>query len=102
MTAFSSRPARVVSGSFALEHSVLASRLNSWARKSSRRPAGSREASSSRAAGDVRAEALQLLLDVGARRQHSRLLVKAPFIEADARFQQPPDLLLQPLADGLR
>ena len=100
MTALSSRPARVVSGSLALEHSVLASRLNSWARKSRRRPAGSREAMQLARAGDVRAQALQFLLHVGARRQHSRLLVKTPFIEADAGLQQPPDLLLEPLADG--
>ena len=47
------------------------------------------------------AQALQFLLHVGPCRQHSGLLVKAPFIEADTAFQQPPDLLLQPLADGV-
>ena len=51
----SARPARVISVSLALEHSVLASRLNSWARKSSLRPTGSWTASSSRAAAIGRA-----------------------------------------------
>ena len=79
---------------------MLASRLNSWARKSSRRPAGSLAVEQLARRGDVRGQALQLLLDVGARRQQRRLLVEARLVEGDAGLQQPADLLLQPLADG--
>src|SRR5215831_19935238 len=50
---------------------------------------------------DVGAQALQLFLHIGPRRQHGRLLVKTPFVEGSASLHQPPDLLLQPLADRL-
>src|SRR5262245_28761473 len=47
---------------------------------------------------DVRGEALQFLLHVGAGRQQRGLLVETRLVEAGARFQEPPDLLLEPLA----
>ena len=102
MTALSSSPARVVSPSLDLEHSVLASRLNSWARKSSRRPAGSCDSSSSARPRDVRREALQFLLGIGARRQQCRFLIEAGFVEGRAGLHEPCHLLLEPSAGWLR
>src|SRR5581483_7427367 len=52
-------------------------------------------------AGDVGAEALQLLLYVGPRRQHGGFLVEAALVEARTRVQQTAHLLLEPLPDRL-
>ena len=85
MTAFSSRPTRVISTSADFEHSVLASRLNSWQRKSSLRPTGARFGEQLARRGDVRRQPFQLLLDVGAGREQHRLLMQPLLVRARDR-----------------
>ena len=63
--ALSSRPILVSSTSLALAHSVLASRLSSWARKSSRRPTAPPCHDQLLRLRDVRREAIELLAHVG-------------------------------------
>ena len=74
--------------SLALAQSVFASRPNSCARKSSRRPTGPPSASSSRAAADMGAQPVELLADVGLGGDQHRLLMQARRIEARAAVEQ--------------
>ena len=102
MTAFSSMPIAVSRRSNALEQSVLASRLNSCARKSRRRPTASPRGDQAARARDVAAQAVELLAHVGARRRDHRLLMQPVGVEAariggqqrhllaDARSSAPP------------
>src|SRR3954447_19203346 len=61
------------------------------------RPAGAQKVARR---GDVGAQAVDLLADVGARREQDRLLMEPRRIERPAGVEQGGDLLLQPRPDG--
>ena len=85
---FRSMPMRVSSMSADFEHSVLASRLNSWQRKSNLRPTGlSGRASASRRPrlGDMGGQPVELLAHVGLADQQRHLLGEALLRQAAAR-----------------
>ena len=91
-TLLSSRPILVSSTSFDLAQSVLASRLSSWARKSSRRPI---EPPCRDQLADLRhmgRQPVELLADVGLAGDQDRLLVQPVGIEAAGGLEQesPP------------
>ncbi len=101
MTALSARPVRISAVSAALEHSVLASRLNSCARKSSRRPTGSDDFEKLAGRLDMGPQPVDLLLDVGTRREDGGLLVEPLGIEGETGVDEAGHLLGQPAADQL-
>ena len=101
-TALRSSPIRDRATSFALAQSVFASRPNSWARKSSRRPTAPLAVRSSRAAATWAPQTVELLADVGARGDQHRLLVEARRVEALSRVEKRRNLRLEPRPDGLR
>ena len=74
IAALSARPMRVSSISADFEHSVLASRLSSWHRKSSWRPTASPFAKQLAGLRDMGAQPVELLADVAARHQQRQLL----------------------------
>ena len=101
MTALSARPVRISAVSAALEHRVLASRLNSCARKSSRRPTGSDDFEKLAGRLDMGPQPVDLLLDVGTRREDGGLLVEPLGIEGETGVDEAGHLLGQPAADQL-
>ena len=98
MAPFRSMPMRVSSMSADFEHSVLASRLNSWQRKSNLRPTGlSGRASASRRArlGDVGSQPVELLAHVGLADQQRHFLGEALLGQRRRAFQQLGELALE-------
>ena len=91
----------VSSTSFALAHSVLASRLNSCARKSSRRPTAPPRVDQLLRLGDVRGQPVELLAHVGLGGEQDRFLMQAIRIETIGLGKQRSDLLGEPRADRL-
>ena len=81
ISTFMSTAARVVSMSWDFEDSVLASRLSSCIRKSSRRPAGFLAVEGLANFGDVAAQAVDLLVDVQALRQDGEFLFEPVLID---------------------
>ena len=86
--------------SFDLEHSVLTSRLNSCARKSSRRPTAPPLGEQLARGGDMGVEAVDLLADVGPGGEQHRLLVQPVGIERRRGVEERRDLLGEAGADG--
>ena len=84
---------RVSSTSADFEHSVLASRLNSWQRKSKRRPTAPPSASSARAAAIWAVEPVDLLAHVGLGDQQRRLLREPLLGQRRRRVEQRRDEL---------
>ena len=98
MAPFRSMPMRVSSMSADFEHSVLASRLNSWQRKSNLRPTGlSGRASASRRArlGDVGGQPVELLAHVGLADQQRHFLGEALLGQRRRALQQFGELALE-------
>ena len=85
--------------SAALEHSVLASRLNSCARKSSRRPDRFARLEQQARRLDMRLEPVDLLLNVGPACQDRHLLMQPVGIKVGTRFEETSDELHKPRPD---
>ena len=86
---FISTAMRVVSRSCDFEASVLASRLNSCSRKSSRRPAASGAGERAARLVDVPVETIQFLGHIQPMQQQHDLLLDALLIELTAQFRKP-------------
>ena len=102
MTVLSSSPVRLISMSAAFEQIVLASRLNSCARNSNLRPTGWSLLEQLVRRRDMRAQAVELLLDIGLGGKQQSFLVQPLGIEAGAWLDEPGDLLAKPRGDRLR